>query len=158
MKRIFALLLCIGIAAVFAACGSNGENATPDSASSNSSSIHPSNGNNVIDPNETFFTIETEYADLSYPEKWQKKVSVEVSKDKVSFSTADKKVKLFDLCFGGKDGYVIGDLNDKKTAELRAVSYNIDSKVNNFDECCAMQEDMNVIIQKLINEGKLVEK
>ena len=150
MRKIAALLLIAILAVSICACS----NSKPSSeAESSKVSVVQS-----TTEAEEVYIIKTDYADLCYPVKWQNKVNVEVSNDKVSFSTADKKVKLFDLCFGGQDGYVVGELNDKKSVELRAVSYSIDNKLGNFDECCAMQEDMNVIIHKLINDGKLVEK
>lgn len=149
MRKIAALLLTAILAVSICACSNSKKSS--DAEVSKASAIQSTT------EAEEVYIIKTDYADLSYPVKWQNKVNVEVSNDKVSFSTADKKVKLFDLCFGGNNGYVVGKLNDKKSVELRAVSYNIDSKLNDFDEYCAMQEDMNVIIHKLINDGKLVE-
>lgn len=150
MKKIIVLLLCLCMATAFVACDEGSGTSTADSAAT-----HDSSAVNVIDPNENVFVIHTDYCDMKYPSKWEKEVKVDVSAEKVSFTTADGKAKLFDLCFGGNEGYIYGTLTGENPVEIRVVSYDIDAKQEEFDDYCAMQEDMNVILQYLIDEGKL---
>ena len=150
MKKIFALVLCLCFVVALAACGGdNGSTSNGDTQSTESLK------SNVIDPDEEVFVIETDYCDMKYPSKWEKKVKIDVTPEKVSFATADGEVKLFDLCFGGEEGYVYGTLTGDKPVEIRVVSYDIDENLKNFEECCIMQDNMNIILQYLVDEGKL---
>lgn len=151
MKKIIALLLCLCFVLALAACGGGND----EDASSEDEQSTVSQKSNVIDPDEEVFIIKTDYCDLKYPSKWEKKVKVDVASEKVRFTTADGKVKLFDLCFGGKDGYVYGTLTGDKPVELRVVIYDIDEKLKNFEECCVMQDNMNITLQYLVDEGKV---
>ena len=147
MKRILTVLICICMVMGLAACASKQPGAsTPESSAENS---------NIVDPNEEMFTIETDYAQLQYPLKWQDQVQIDVSAEKVCFSVKDEDVKLFDLCFGGEEGYVFGTLKGENPVELRVVTYDIDENLERFDDYCAMQDDMNVIFQLLIDSGEL---
>ena len=150
MDRIVALVLCLCFVFALTACG-GGSSGGSSNGDNQSTEIQKSN---VINPDEEVFVIKTDYCDMKYPSKW-KKAKVDVTPEKVSFTTANGKVKLFDLCFGGKDGYVYGTLTGDKPIELRVVSYDIKPDSKNFEELCAMQDDMNNILQYLIDEGKL---
>ena len=154
MKRIAAAVIAVVLLLSLTACG---KKSNSSSSSSASKATVDSASQNVVDFNEDVITIKTDYADLKYPSKWENKVNIATEANKVCFTSADKKVKLFDLCFGGKEGYVFGVLKDDNSTELRVVSYDIDTKLENADEYCAMQEDMNVIFQYLSKEGKLTE-
>lgn len=159
MKRIVAAVIAVVFILSLTACGKRSNSSADSSTASSTASkaTLDSAPQNVVDFNEEVITIKTNYADLKYPSKWENKVNIETKADKVCFTSADKKVKLFDLCFGGKEGYVFGVLTSDNSTELRVVSYDIDNNLENADELCAMQEDMNVIFQYLIKEGKLTE-
>ncbi len=107
------------------------------------------------------FTIETKYADLKYPSVWQELLSVSIKKlgtYTVSFyaKTSAGELLLFELSFDGGDGYLLGLLPYKnKSVELRITSYDFDKtglSAEEYERCCAMSEDVNVIISKLIEE------
>ena len=154
MKRVLCVLAMACIAASFAACGDNPSSSAGEATTAQILSTE----NNVLDPNEEVYVIKTDVVDLKYPSKWEKKVKTVVKDNKVSFSVKDKDVKLFDLYFGGEEGYAFGTLETEGKPELRVVSYDIDNGSDNFDEYCAMQEDINVIFQYLIKDGLLTEK
>lgn len=105
------------------------------------------------------FTIDTKYAKLEYPQKWENRVDINVtdSGTKVSFAMRSSagKLPLFDLVFGSGDGFLLGLLPDGNAkVELWIVSYDVDRSklsLSEFEEFCAMQEDVNVIISKLVD-------
>ncbi len=110
------------------------------------------------------FTVNTKYAALEYPLRWQDRTVVKISQSgvyTVSFSvrTAAGTLPLFDLQFEGGDGYLLGLLPYRgEEIELRIVSYNIDRSAlsaEEFETFCAMQEDVNVIISGLAEKSGL---
>lgn len=111
---------------------------------------------------EETFDIETKYCKLSYPTKWKDAVSVDISETgayTVSFTAGE--AKLFDLVFGGSEKDMLGTLpyNDE-VINVCLISYDIDQNSMSEKEylnCCAMEEDVNVIISRLIeNYGFVV--
>ena len=90
------------------------------------------------------FEIKTGVVSLYYPSKWQSKVKTEVKSDRVLFSCGDEK--LFDIVFGGKDGDLLGKYKD---TEVRIVPYELK---NSTDELIEMQEDVNVLLHKLMED------
>ena len=88
------------------------------------------------------FDIETSVVTMKYPAKWQGKVTIDVSEEKVSFST--NGTPLFDLVFSECDGYLLGTYND---TPIYIVEYPVTT-----DEQAAMQEDVNVILQYLMED------
>lgn len=149
MKKIIAAFLCVLFVVSLAACGQNNVNhATADEATQK-----PIIQNNITDSDQ-MMTVESEIGSLNYPKKWEKMVTFESGKDKVEAFSGD--VKLFSVYFGGQKGILYGTLHlDSGNKELRYDMYDIDSKAKNADDLFAMQEDVNVIFQYLIDEGKL---
>lgn len=89
------------------------------------------------------FDIETDVVTMKYPAKWQDKVSIDVSEDGVRFSTDG--TRLFDLMFVECDGYLLGTY---KNTPIYIVDYSVET-----DEQSAMQEDVNVILQHLMEDS-----
>ncbi len=111
-------------------------------------------GEEIANEDHTIFEIHTSVAILQYPAKWQDKVNIDLSDTSVKFSCGE--YKLFDLYFEGEEGSLLGTYKGKP---IRIVSYDIDpSAVSGemFDQLCAMQEDVNVILQHLIEDREFI--
>lgn len=146
MKKIISVILCVMFALSLAACGQN----SADKATSDEPAIVRNN----IAENDDMMTIDSEIGQLKYPAKWKDKVAFSADKDMVTASCGD--VKLFTLYFGGNKGDVFGTLHtDNGDKELRYEMYDISEEAKANEDLFAMQEDMNVICQYLIEEGKL---
>lgn len=156
MKRITATILCLVF--VLALCSCNGQNTDSTEAAATSDQQETENSlidNNIVDSAE-MMTVKTSFTDLSYPKKWEKKVKFTVTDAAVQASCGD--VKLFSLYFNDKKGDKYGTLIiEGQTLTLSYELYDINEEESNFDELCAMQDDINVIFQCLIDEGKLSE-
>lgn len=103
--------------------------------------------NEVIEwEDNTTFDINTSVVTMKYPNKWKDMVQVEVTDDEVKFS--NNGVLLFELVFVECDGYLLGTYNGTP----------IYMKDNNVftDEQIAMQMDVNVIIQNLMEDSNFV--
>lgn len=108
----------------------------------------------VENENDSVFEIKTELTTLYYPEKWKDSITVKKNKKSVEFSC--NGTKLFDLLFNGTKGYLLGTYNE---TEIRIVSYDIDEEQftdSEFVELRAMQEDVNVIIDNLIEDDNFI--
>lgn len=92
------------------------------------------------------YAIETSLTDLYYPVKWREKVTVDVSDELVKFSC--NGTPLFDLSFGGEKGILIGSYDGK---EIRVIDYPLED-----EEMKNMQEDVNVILSRLMKDEKFV--
>ena len=92
------------------------------------------------------FNIKTDFAILKYPSKYEKDIEVDKTENVVSFSC--EKVKLFDISFNDETSDPIGKLKDGTTVSIMSYDIDIDSK--NYDELCAMQEGINIIIDNLV--------
>ena len=165
MKKILILTLC-ALLAVSMFCGCAGGKDGSDTGEA--SDVQSTDGAPVSDPvstdegtgdvtddtgepEEEVFVIKTAYADLKFPAKWQDKVTYEVGDDSVSFSSGD--VRIFDILFNGGDGYVLGTIiGEKENVVVKVADYLFDSDAENYDELCAMQEDINVIIDHLVKD------
>lgn len=100
-------------------------------------------GEAVVKESGDVFAIETPVTTLYYPAKWQDAVTVAVSDTKVSFTYGDER--LFDLVFAEtENGYLLGTYDG---TPIYVVDYEASS-----DEAVAMQEDVNVILQYLIED------
>ncbi len=96
------------------------------------------------------FPVETSLVTLRYPAKWREKVRIEVSDTGAAFSCDGRR--LFDIVFAPCDGDLIGTMNG---TPVYLISYEIEQGAltdDQFDELCAMQEDMNVVLFKLMEE------
>lgn len=111
---------------------------------------------------EEVFRIETAYCDLYYPEKWEDKIEINIEDGEqyiIHFTAnmENKSVPLFDLIFGGNEGYKLGTLKlDNQEMSLYIIDYEFNQ--DDFDEqvyfnLCGMCDDVNVIISKLIEDG-----
>lgn len=89
------------------------------------------------------FDIETPITVMKYPAKWQDKVEISVSEEGVKFSASG--VPLFDLVFAEGDGFLLGTYNG---TPIYIVDYPVET-----EEMLAMQEDVNVILQYLIEDS-----
>ncbi len=108
-------------------------------------------GEEIIEEDTSTFEIETSLTTLYYPQKWQDSVAVEVTDNKASFATTDG-IHLFDLEFGQSEGVLLGTYGE---TELHIVSYDIeqgDRSDEDYNKLCAMQEDVNVILQHLLED------
>lgn len=91
---------------------------------------------------------------MKYPLKWKDLVTVEVADDSVCFSYGD--IKLFDLLFDSDEGYLLGTYDG---TQIKIISYDFDKDSLSEDEyfnCCAMQEDVNVILQYWLSDKNFV--
>lgn len=88
---------------------------------------------------------------LKYPLKWQDKVSVTTSENRVCFAYGD--TKLFDLTFNTDEGDILGTVEGEEYTVIRMVSYSFETE---NQELYAMQEDVNVILQNLMNDYTFV--
>lgn len=110
---------------------------------------------------EEGFEIETPYCTIYFPTKWQEQVTVEKQEGDVYtlqfFGTVEGKdtQHLFDLQFGGTEGFALGTLT---TADGNEVVISAAFAEDTMDESWteeekltiyAMQEDINYIIAKL---------
>lgn len=100
----------------------------------------------VDNEDSSIFDIETSVVTMKYPAKWQGIVTVDVSEEKVSFS--NNGTPLFDLVFSECDGFLLG-------AYSGTPIYIVDYPVTT-DEQAAMQEDVNVILQYLMEDSNFV--
>lgn len=96
------------------------------------------------------FAIKTNIVTLYYPIKWKEQVSIDISDQSIRFSC--KEHKLFDILYGSSEGDLVGFYNG---TIINIVSYDIDeAKVSDeiYRQLCAMQEDVNVILQHLMED------
>ena len=111
---------------------------------------------------EAVYEIDTKYCELYYPVKWEDQITVSIDEEStyaVEFTAVmdEKEVPLFDLLFGGNEGYKLGTLtSDNQKVDIFIINY--DFNQDDFDEeeylaLCGMCEDVNVIISKLIESG-----
>ena len=108
-------------------------------------------GQEIRKEDDSTFEIKTRLCSMQYPAKWKEQADIAVSDDAVRFSCGE--YKLFDLLFGNEEGYLLGTY-DGETVSI--VSYDIDASAMNeemYRQLCAMQEDVNVILQYLMEDA-----
>lgn len=101
----------------------------------------------VESESEEVFAIDTNFATLYYPKKWEDKVTVDVNGKIVTFSYDD--TDLFDIRFEKCDGAYLGSYYG---TPVYAVSYDISPDKytdEEYRDICAMQDDVNVIVEHL---------
>ena len=111
-------------------------------------------GEDITNEDPATFEINTSVAVLQYPAKWQDKVNIDLSDTSAKFTCGE--YKLFDLYFEGEEGSLLGTFKGKP---IRMVSYDIDPSIMSgemFDQLCAMQEDVNVILQHLMEDTEFI--
>ena len=94
----------------------------------------------------TTIDINTSLVTMKYPAKWQDKVQIDVSDNGVKFSA--EGTPLFELIFAECDGYLLGTY---KETPIYIVDYDVET-----DEQAAMQADVNVIFQHLMEDSNFV--
>lgn len=99
------------------------------------------------------FEITTPVVTFSYPEKWKNKVDVNLNEETVEFTSDGNK--LFNIYFGGSKGNLLGTYDGK---EIRLETFAIDSNLpeDKKAEYSSMQEDVNVMLEKLYKDEKFV--
>lgn len=103
--------------------------------------------NQVVEYDDnTTFDIKTSVVTMKYPKKWEEKVKIDVTEECVKFSNYE--TSLFDLYFKECDGYLLGTYKD---TPIYIIDYPVES-----DEQSAMQEDVNVILQHLLEDSNFV--
>lgn len=114
---------------------------------------------------EDGFVIETSVVDLYYPKKWEDKVRIEKVSGDIQmvqfFATLEGKpeVHLFDICFGGEDGYTLGYLNPNKSnpIEVKIISYDFEFgeewTTEEANDIYSMQYDINYILGMLLKKA-----
>ncbi len=100
------------------------------------------------------FKISAPFADLYYPKKWINTVSVNSEANSVHFTYGE--TKLFDIVYGDGEGDTLGTYNGKA---IKVVTYDIsygDFYEEEYDKIMEMQEDLNVILQYLMQNGNFI--
>jgi hypothetical protein len=110
--------------------------------------------------------IETPYVTLRFPKEWSKQIRTKKVKDDVYTVefygiVADKgEQRLFDLVFGGTEGYLLGYLDilgEDKPMTLNIISYELNATERWTEKetqlFYAMQDDVNFVIDKLVDTG-----
>lgn len=144
MKRFIAVILCALFVLSLAACGQN---------TATDSNEPPIVQKNITDSDE-MTTIESAIGTLYYPKKWDGRVDFAGNDEMIEATCGE--AKLFALYFDGDQGDVYGTLTlESGNIALRYELFEIDDEAENAEDLYAMQEDINVIFQYLIDEGKL---
>ena len=133
MKRLLAVILAtLFICGIFAACGDDKKGK---------------------EGSDELFTIETEYADLRYPSKWEDKVKVDTLDDNLhTVRVSSDSKSIFDITF--TDGNtMLGTLTtDDGPVNVYVLFYELDKKDKNYEDYAAMQDDVNVITENLAKD------
>lgn len=163
--RIYILILVVGLAIGL------GVGALLFGGDSSKKDLQKDKGNDKITGTleemirEDGFVIKTPVVDLYYPKKWEDKVRIEQVNGDVQmvqfFATLEGKpeVHLFDICFGGEDGYTLGYLNPDKSnpIEVKIISYDFDHgdewTAEEENDIYSMQYDINYILGMLLKKA-----
>ena len=151
MKKTISILLCIVMLLGLAACGAKDSPTGSDSASEDVPAIV---ANNVTDSAD-MMEVDSPIGTLYYPEKWKDDVTFQVNGDQ--FEALYYETPLFTLYFGGEKGNLYGTVKnqDGEATELRYELHELDSANKDYETMSAMQEDINIIFQFLMQEGRL---
>ncbi len=116
------------------------------------------------------FEIQTPYANLKYPSKWEDECIVEKNEGDsytvtVSGIVDDESVKLFDIVFGTvpENGYLLGTMtSDGEEVTVSLVDYSQDFtddySAEEYPDLYAMAEDVNEIISGLVYDYDMILK
>lgn len=167
MKKKIGLLFMIAMLCLFVVgCSDNAnENDNNDVIENDNNdisiSINTDDNDDIpfFSTEEELFEIETPYCNLYYPIMWNEQILIEFEEDtvytvKFSAKLDSKSISLFDLCFGGENGDKIGELTvEDEIIDIKMISYGFELDGYTEDmrnDICGMNEDVNVIISKLI--------
>lgn len=115
-----------------------------------------------ITPTVTKVKVETPYTDLYYSGEWEDKIFVEIIErdyeGEIIFygKDNDHTEKLFVIYFGSGIGFPVGSINTSMGYGLDVTAEFIDIEQGNmekttFETFCAMQEQLNYVLQELKN-------
>ena len=150
MKKTISILLCILMLASLAACSAKKTPQATDAAAGDEPAII---ANNITD-SEDMMEVDSPIGTLYYPEKWKDDITFQVNGDQ--FEALYYENPLFTLYFGGEKGDLYGTVKyDGADIELRYEMHDLDSTHENYETMISMQEDINIIFQYLIQEGRL---
>lgn len=144
MRKIIAFLLaCVLSAALFAGCGRSGQEAEESAEDYDTVAT---------------YEIQTAYAVLKYPERWEKTVETEISEsDPAAVRFSANGDALFDLFFNADEGDVLGTLITDDGQYLMTVRMaELDQEGEHYQDYAAMQEDINVILANLKKDYQFV--
>ena len=157
MKRICSLILSgIIVGLMLAGCQKidktdGGEKDFAESTQNNTTGENMANKKNV-----PVIEIVSDITTFYYPEKWKEDITVGKNENTVSFTS--NGTRLFDFIFGDTKGTLLGYYDG---VEVRIVSYEIVEVNYTEDEYLtlrAMQEDIDIVIEHLIDDKKFVLK
>lgn len=116
------------------------------------------NVNIINKEKEATFAIKTKYTKLFYPKIWEKDVEIKIYDDEVytvKFSTDN--IPLFDIYFNEQGDYVLGTLKHESENILVSIkNYPIENKEEKEQKYIKMQEDANVLIQRLTENENFI--
>lgn len=122
MKKWLCLLLCVLLTAVMlTACGSEKKN--------------QENG----EKDEPVFVTETPYGDVVFPQEWEETVTIAAEEEPYTLRFSAGDTSLFDLLFVEEQG----------ETKVKITTYELNEQLENYEDCCQMQEDVNVILDHL---------
>jgi hypothetical protein len=150
MKQLSLVIVLILSAILMFGCASEKEPPASEPSATPSATVQTTSP----EPDVPVFDIKTRVCVMKYPLKWKDLVTVEVADDSVCFSYGD--IKLFDLLFDSDEGYLLGTYDG---TQIKIISYDFDKDSLSEDEyfnCCAMQEDVNVILQYWLSDKNFV--
>ncbi len=132
------------------------KDSTSDGTNSSSTAAEDETVIGKIDETEDMMKIDTKYGTLKFPAKWKDEVDVSISEDEpytVSFVTKGTDKEIFSLHFGGGEGYLLGTLPlNGENIEVFVEDAELDAKSKDFDKLCEIQEDVNVILNRLTED------
>ena len=150
MKQLSLVIVLILSAILMFGCASEKEPPASEPSATPSATVQTTSP----EPDVPVFDIKTRVCVMKYPLKWKDLVTVEVADDSVCFSYGE--IKLFDLLFDSDEGYLLGTYDG---TQIKIISYDFDKDSLSEDEyfnCCAMQEDVNVILQYWLSDKNFV--
>ena len=107
------------------------------------------------------YSIKTDFCDLQYPLKWKNQTDIIYNTEEaytVEFYSGE--VHLFDVIFNGDESKKIGNVvHDDKSFSIGIESYSLEKEQydeGKYNEYCTMQEDLNVILSKLVEDYNMV--
>ena len=101
-------------------------------------------GKILKDTGDSVFWFDTPIGALCYPTKWQDRITIDITDTVISFS--DGNTPVFELVLLETEGYLLGTYDGKPV-------YLYEYAVTDEDQS-AMQDDVNVILQKLMEDPK----
>ena len=112
-------------------------------------------GEHIEYEDNSTFDIVTPVVTMKCPAKWKNKITVSISADGASFSNGN--TFLFSILFDSEDGYILGTvLLENKNVVLTVKSGDLDKTSPDYEQNCACQEDINVILQNLMKDYEFV--